>query len=214
MARARRRVPARRLHLAPLGVDLDLFRPDAQQAARAENRIVHVGALTPVKDQALLLWAFAELKRDGAGATLEIVGNGPLRPELERLAERLAVTHSVCFRGAVDHAELPRVYRGASACVVSSRHEAQCMVALEAAACDVPLVGTRVGVIPELSRSVAPIGSPVALAQELSAVLDDVGAESARAVVQRKFSLERSAERFRALYANLVTDQGAAEISG
>src|SRR5262249_48955804 len=60
--------------------------------------------------------------------------------------------------------------------VVSSRHEAQCMVALEAAACGVPVVGTHVGVIPELGRPTARVGDAIALAELLAASLASLDA--------------------------------------
>ena len=207
---ARRRVPARRLYRAPLGVDTNLFhRLQSGDYGRNQSvdchRIVFVGSLTPVKDQATLLRAFADLRLNGSRPTLEIVGDGPLRADLERLTVELGVAQNVCFRGAVDHAALPGVYRGAQACVVSSRHEAQCMVALEAAACRVPLVGTRVGVVPELTQAVARVGSPNDLARVLSGVLDGTAASAiAQDAVRDGFNLERSVERFRGLYSSLV----------
>ena len=208
---ARRRVPARRLRRASLGVDLNLFRADQRAPGDPGNRIVHVGALTPVKDQALLLRALAELHHSGRRPTLDIVGDGPLRSGLMELADRLGVGESVCFRGAIDHAALPGVYREASVCVVSSRHEAQCMVALEATACGMALVGTRVGVVPELTCAVAPVGDYSTLAHQLAAVLDGASPSIDRELVEREFSLPRSAERFRALYSSIAGNSAVEE---
>jgi glycosyltransferase involved in cell wall biosynthesis len=189
----------RRVHVAPLGVDLSLFAPDSAVAGRP-TRVVHVGTLTPVKDHATLLRAFAVVHRQLPDSCLEIVGDGPLAAELRRLASTLGVESNVRFRGEINHAALPSVYRGASACVVSSRHEAQCMVALEAAACGVALVGTRVGVLPELTDAVAPVGDYHALAQSLAATLRG----GTRGLPERLpgFGLEPCADRFRALYAS------------
>jgi glycosyltransferase involved in cell wall biosynthesis len=171
-----------RVHQAPLGVDLDLFSPPNRTSGGP--RLLHVGALVPVKDQATLLRAFARVHQDCASATLEVVGDGPLRSRLERQAHDLGLDASVCFRGGVDHAELPSLYRAADACVISSRHEAQCMAALESAFCGVRVAGTRVGVLPELTGRVVPVGDVDALA--------------------RVIGLPACTDRFRELYATLL----------
>lgn len=194
MMLAKWQVGADRLHRAPLGVDTRLFTPVGETTN--PGRYLHVGTLTRVKDQTTLLKAFALLPR---GAKLEIVGSGPLRPELERLAHDLGITDDVHFRGEVDHASLPSIYRGALAFVLSSRHEAQGMVALEAAACGVPVVGTFVGVLPELTTSAVPVGGVEALAHALGE-----RAPTALDTATREFSLEVCTDRFRALYAGLT----------
>ena len=90
----------------------------------------------------------------------------------------------------------------AQAGISQSRHEAQCMVALEAAACGVPLVGTRVGVLPELTDAVAPIGDHQALAQAIVATLCPSSPKRATPDISTVFGLEPCADRFRALYTN------------
>jgi glycosyltransferase involved in cell wall biosynthesis len=188
----------RRVDLAPLGVDADRFFPIFPTPEASEQYgIVHVGTLTPVKDHATLLRAFAEARRTAPDARLDIVGDGPLEGLLRHLCVDLGLADSVCFHGGVDHAALPTVYRGARACVVSSRHEAQCMVALEAAACGVPLVGTRVGVLPEITSAVVPVGDHHALAQALVAALHG---DVASCDVRPRFALRPTTDRFRALY--------------
>ncbi len=191
----------RSVHLAPLGVDTDLFSP--RQGTR-EQRLLHVGALTPVKDHATLLQALAHLRRGGIDATLELVGEGPLRPRLEQLAQALGLDNRVCLRGEVDHGDLPRVYSAGSAFVLSSKHEAQSMVALEAAACGLPLAGTRVGVLPELTRALAPVGDAQRLASAMADALQDEPCGSATRRARADYSLEACTNRFRARYASLT----------
>ena len=201
---ARRRLRTRTVYRLPLGVDLDMFTPGATSRSGAP-RLLHVGTLIGVKDQATLLRAFAHLRRHSPAATLDIVGDGPLRPQIERMASRLGVSDAVRLHGGVDHAALPPIYRAATAFVVSSQHEAQGMVAIEAAACGIPIVGTRVGVLPELTSAVAPVGADHALAERVVAVLADPAphARAALDTARAEFSLDRSAARFRELYASL-----------
>jgi glycosyltransferase involved in cell wall biosynthesis len=197
------------VYVAPLGVDLELFnaaRPSPHAPSHAEcPRLVHVGTLTPVKDQVTLLRALAVLGRGGQPATLELLGDGPLRPGLERLAHDLGLAAKVRFCGEVDHACLPRHYQAADALVVSSRHEAQCMAAVEAAACDVPVVGTCVGVVPELTSAVAPVRDPESLARAITRALatSPEVRDASIATVRATFGLHVCADRFRALYAKL-----------
>lgn len=203
---AERYLAGRRVHRAPLGVDLDLFQPVSGSSGDHPERLVHVGALTPVKDQAMLLDAFARLRHRHPGATLDVVGDGPLRADLERLACHLGLDGGVRFHGAADHAALPAVYRSADVFVLSSRYEAQCMVALEAAACGAAVVGTSVGVLPELTSALAGPGNASDLGAAVAATLDDPTplARAALARVRAEFGLEQSAVRFGRLYAGLV----------
>jgi glycosyltransferase involved in cell wall biosynthesis len=201
---ARRHVALPRLHRAPLGVNAAVFCPSSGASVVTEPRLLHVATLTRVKDQVTLLRAFALLRRHDPRARLEIVGEGPLRPELERLATALELTCSVNFRGEVDHARLPTVYRAASVFVLSSRHEAQSMAALEAAACGLPVVGTSVGVLPELTPAVVPIGAHADLARAMQAAITaaPVAAETTHRV-RAEFGLDTCTDRFRDLYMTL-----------
>jgi glycosyltransferase involved in cell wall biosynthesis len=160
-----------------------------------------------VKDQATLLRALLSVHEWVPGATLDIIGQGPLRNNLERLTHELGIQHAVSFHGNVAHDALPNMYRLGDAFVVSSRHEAQSMVAVEAAACGVPIVGTCVGVVPELAGSgaVVPVGDAKALATALVAACDQSRTikRAADHYVQTEFGLEPCIARFRALYAQL-----------
>jgi glycosyltransferase involved in cell wall biosynthesis len=202
---AQRHVARDKLRWAPLGVPTTMFSPAPRPEPLDAARIVHVGTLTPVKDQATLLRAFAAARARRPDLSLDIAGDGPLRLELSTLAAQLGVAEAVCFRGDVDHAALPEIYRAASVFALSSRHEAQAMVAIEAAACGLAVVGTNVGVVPELtarSLAVAEPGDAAALAQSLLASLDDLprAADCARRKAQKDFGLEVCAARFRGIY--------------
>jgi glycosyltransferase involved in cell wall biosynthesis len=193
---ATRFVPRPKLRRAPLGVPSDLF----YSSDGPGNGLLHVGTLIPVKDQATLLRAFALARHVDRSLCLTIVGGGPLRAALGDLAHSFGVHDAVRFCGDVDHAQLADCYRAARAFVLSSRHEAQGMVALEAAACGLSVAGTRVGVIPELSpySATAEIGNPEALAQAMLAALANPCAPDVT-----EFTVEACTDRFRDLYAHL-----------
>lgn len=201
-------VRARRI---PLGVDLTRFAPAQAGAANGLAKIVHVASLVPVKDQLTLLRAAALLRERGYAFQLELVGSGPLGPALGSQIRRLGIEDVVHLRGAIAHDQLPGVYRNARLFALSSRHEAQGMAALEAAACGLPVVGTSVGIIPELAPDaarVAPVRDTRALADGIAGLLDDDrgrarAGSSARQLVQTEFGLERSANRYLTMYTEL-----------
>lgn len=206
------------LRLLPLGVDRGAFSPGAGRlggrGATGPARLLFAGSLTPVKDPVLLLRAFARLADAGTGdATLDIAGDGPLRRGLERLAAELGVADRVRFLGAVERAAMPAVYRSADLLVITSRHESQSMVAAEAAACGVPVVGTVVGIVPELAAAGGGIATaqatPGALAAAICEALEPavLGGmrTAAHAAAERRWDLDTAITRWSGLWTELVS---------
>ena len=186
-----------KLRYAPLGVDTELFSPALTTKRAGEGQrvtVLNVGSLTPVKDQATLLRAVTRIPQ----AHLRIAGGGPLRVELQRLAGELGIANRVEFLGEIDHGQMTAVYGAADLFVQASRHEAQGMAALEAAACGLPAVGTNVGILPDIGRCV-PVGDVASLAEAIRRTLNEGGA-SAREKVEADFSLARAMEKLFALY--------------
>jgi glycosyltransferase involved in cell wall biosynthesis len=187
---------------APLGVDLELFGPRAGPAAgAAAPTIISVGSLVPVKDHALLLRVFRRVAAQVPGVQLLVAGDGPLAAELAAQAAGLPVR----FLGALDHAALPALYAQAALLVQTSRHEAQGLAVLEAAACGVAAVGTPVGVLPQIGRVAE---TEAGLVEALVELLRDDGcrqalADGARARVLDDFGLPGCVERFERLYAEV-----------
>lgn len=117
-----------------------------QAKSDAGKGFVYAGRLSAEKGVDVLIEAAARLP----AITLEILGDGPARPELERLADRLAPGR-VNFHGRVGKDAVHTAMRSALAVVVPSRwYENQPITILEAFACGVPVIGTRLGGIPEL----------------------------------------------------------------
>ncbi len=135
---------------------------------------VFVGRLT---EQKALPVAFEAL-RQVEQARLVVVGDGPERETLERLAGELGIAERVGFVGARPRDEVLRYLAGARAAVLSSAWENLPHAAVEALAVGTPVVSTAVGGVPEVVRDgengllVLP-GDPHALAAALRRVLDD-----------------------------------------
>jgi glycosyltransferase involved in cell wall biosynthesis len=199
--------------LRPLGVDIERFDPGPRRPD--PPTVLVAGALEPVKDPAAALRALAAVVRDRPGTRLELAGDGRLRAELERSVANLGLAAAVTFLGHVPRASMPDRYRAATVVLIASRHEGQSMVAVEAAASGRPVVGTRVGVLPELgagAETVA-VGDASGLAAALAGVLDDDAKASAmgeagRAVAIERFAIERTVDALLDDYTRLISRAG------
>lgn len=171
-------------------------------------RLLCVGRLIAVKGHETLLLAFGEARRAVPDLTLDLVGDGPLRGELEALAASLDLGESVRFRGRVDGAA--REMERAAVVVVPSLGEGFGMVALEAAERGRPVVASAVGGLPEIvdggrTGVLVPPGDPERLADALVELVRDPerAAGMGRAARERaltEFSLDRCADRIDAIY--------------
>ena len=207
--------PARRLRMTRLvwGIDPCLFEPcgPARELA-GDMRVLHVGSLVPIKDQATLLRAIARVREAEPGVHLHIVGDGPLRAQLADQAGELGLASAVTFHGHVDRRELAAYYRGADVVVASSRYEAQLVVALETALCGTPLVGTAVGLVADFAPEAAlavPVGDDGALAAAIHAAAQpETGqalALAALRLVGSEYLAVQTVERLMSLYRRAAT---------
>lgn len=197
---------AGKLAYIPLGVDATQFRP-APSSDPNHGKLIHVASLIGVKDQATLLRAMTHLPDH---ITLEIIGEGPERERLERMAQTFSVGHRVQFAGAIPHGDLLTHYQRASLHVLTSRHEGQGMVTLEAAASGLPTVSTAVGLVPDdpaLGIGV-PVGDDAALAGAILELLNDPTRlhtlrQASRQAVKQRYTIQQTLAHFRSLYAEL-----------
>ncbi len=170
--------------------------------SRSEPVIMGAGRLTPAKDFATLLRAFARLRRRRP-ARLILLGEGEERAALEALAERLDVRADLSMPGFVDN---PYAYmRAASVFVLSSRWEGFGNVLVEAMACGTPVVSTDCpGGPAEILAGgtfgpLVPVGDANALAAAIGAVLE---APTPREELVRRaqdFGLERAVDGYLSL---------------
>ncbi|HET6550861.1 MAG TPA: MSMEG_0565 family glycosyltransferase [Solirubrobacter sp.] len=176
------------------GVDPRRFRAPRDRAERAHARrlagfgerftVLTVGGIEPRKGSITLLEGFARLRAHVPDALLVIAGGTTLfdyRHELERFAERadeLGVTEHVWRLGALEPAELERLFRAADAFAFPSVKEGFGLAALEAVAAGLPLVVSDLDVFRgflthERSALITPAGDPQALAAALTRIAAD-----------------------------------------
>lgn len=138
-------------------------------------RIIHVGHLTPIKDQSTLLRAFALIAK-GNPAELRIYGEDFMNGTLQKLCNELDITTKVHFLGIIPYHQMPEHYAWADMMLHTSLSEGQSMALAEAAACGVLLAGTRVGLLYDLGEDcgvIADVGDYKTLAAKVLSVLED-----------------------------------------
>jgi glycosyltransferase involved in cell wall biosynthesis len=192
--------------------DFTRAKPPDQSGTEAE--ILYIGRLVPEKGQAVLLEAVAALAGRGLDVRVTLAGEGSLRTDLERLAERLEIGPRVEFLGAVGQHRLRELYERASIFCLPSFGEGVPIVLMEAMAMEVPVLSTRIAGIPELIESgrdgiLVPPGRADELATALQALLTnpslrrELGSQGRKKVL-REFDAERSAEQLHRIFTELL----------
>ncbi len=197
---------ASKIHVIPNGVDVERFRPrPPSETLRTEFGLATgapvvgiVAALRPEKNHALFLKAAGAVRRAVAGARFLIVGDGPLRGELEALARSLSLSDAVRFLGT--QSDVHEVLSLIDVLALTSHMEANPVSILEAMAAGKPVVSTRVGSIDKAVDEgcsgylVAP-GSEEELAGRLIELLRDRAGRRLRprrAAVRRRARFDRT----------------------
>jgi glycosyltransferase involved in cell wall biosynthesis len=173
------------------------FHEDSGITPIAGTRVVCVGRLCEQKGQMLLLAAAREMVRRGHAIDLVLAGDGPLRPELERLIAEYALGSSVHITGWVGGEQVRSLLLQARALILPSFAEGLPVVLMEAMALARPVISTRIAGIPELVRDgqdgwLVPAGDCQALVEAWTALLD---AEPGRLMAMGQSARERVTQR-------------------
>lgn len=173
-------VPLGRMVPVLNGIDYEKFSPN--ELARASSRqkycrdnkkvFIAVGRLFDAKDYPSLLRAFALVVEKDKNVTLWIVGDGPLRSDLEHLANELGISNHTLFLG-VRH-DIPELLNGADFFVLSSAWEGFGLVVAEAMAAEKIVIATDSGGVKEVLGDcgfLVPVRNPVELAEAMKNAL-------------------------------------------
>ena len=172
-----------KIHVVHCGVDRMFLSGAGAGAGAAETqtasppRLVNIGRLVPAKGQLLLVQAAAKLKAEGRAFELVLVGDGPLRQEIERLGHELGLNGCLRITGMVSNERVRQELLGSRAMVLPSFAEGLPVVAMEALALGRPVVTTQIAGIPELVQPgvcgwLVPPGSINALVTAMREVLE------------------------------------------
>jgi glycosyltransferase involved in cell wall biosynthesis len=216
---SRYRVPRKRMHVILTPIETELYRPlERSEACRAaglapsHRYLLFVGRLQDqVKRVSALIRSFATAARETVNIDLLIVGEGPDKDKLVRLADA-CMPGRVRFLGWVaSHEEKTRLYNTADCLVLPSRSEGFPTVVGEAMACGTPVLASRVGGVGELviedeTGWLLPPGDDRRLVQGLAGVLgrpEQVTAmrPKARAVAEQRVSPTAVGRALKACFA-------------
>lgn len=217
--------PAGKVHIIPLGLDLEAFAAASAASAAWERGALRrelgcardallvgiVGRLAPVKNHELFLEAAARLCELLPGRDLQfvVVGDGARRAAVEALARRLGLAARVRFLGW--RRDLAPVMADLDLLVSTSRSEGTPAAIIEAMAAGVPIVATAVGGVEDImggyraARVVATF-DPVEVAAAMASLLREPAARVSHGV--ERFGARRLVSDMEALYARLLAARG------
>ena len=208
-----------RIALVPNGVDVARFHP-APDRHRVAGEVITVGTLTNLRREKGLVdivHAAAIMRDRCADARFVIVGNGPLRPELERLIRAQALEQWVELRGGTK--DPAAALRGLDIFVLASHSEACSNSLLEAMATRLAVIATNVGgnpglVYDERSGLLVPPGDPGGLAKAILRLIEDraLAAQLASRAYERvhtEFSIPQMLGNLQAFYDRALAESGS-----
>jgi glycosyltransferase involved in cell wall biosynthesis len=175
-------------------VDLSRFYP--RPVPENDVDVLYAGRFSPEKGVEVLLDALALLP---GRLTVFLVGEGASRSALEEKAR--TSRHAIRFTGWIENRLLPETLCRAKLQIIPSLAEPQGRVVLDAMACGVPVIASRVGGIPEMAQDgvngwLFPPGDAKALAERIQAALADADARKARAAAGLETAQRFSKENF------------------
>jgi glycosyltransferase involved in cell wall biosynthesis len=207
---------ARSVHIIRRGMDPRPYAdpgPDPFPGIRGRARVVFLGRVVRSKGVETLVEAAARLRTPDVQVVL--VGDGPDRARVERLARRLGVADRVRVTGFVPHDRVPAVLASTDLLVLPSSYEEIGAVLVEAMHAGLPAVASWVGGIPEIVEHgvtglLVPPKDPRALAAAIDAVLSDAGFARRLAANAKRRAVDHDLDHFGArvhdLYQRLATD--------
>lgn len=198
-----------KFRLASKGVNQERLRIEKE-----DGIVLFVGTLNPVKGVKYLIEAFKEINLNVPKTRLLLVGDGPERRNLEDIVNDNGLQEKINFIGRVGNDDVPKYMSIADVFVLPSLSESFGMVNLEAMACGLPIVATRVDGVPEVVKDgengflVEP-GNPGQIAAKVIFLLkNDEAREKMGRVNKEKakeYSLEKIIEKIEKIYSEVLS---------
>ena len=207
------------IEVLPNFVDQERFRPRTDDVVRSElggdehALIVHMSNFRSLKRTGDTIEVFRRLQSKRS-ALLLLVGDGPDQSMVREAAIRYGVSDRVRFLGLIDDVE--SIMAASDVALFPSQSESFGLAALEAMACGIPVVASRVGGLPEVvlhgqNGFLREVGDCIGMAGDIDALLDDperaqaMGAAGLRRATEL-FSLPSSLAQHEALYTRLISE--------
>jgi len=196
------------------GVETSIFcrvAPTLPALPTGRRRLVVPRRLFPKNGVEYFIRAMPEIVRR-VDAEAVVIGDGPERAALEKLAGELGVADRTHFLGSRRHADMPGLLSSGDLAVFPSLVEATSVAALESMACELPVAASRVGGLPEIvNERVGTLfepADPASLARAVVGLIEggrlrELGSAARRSVVER-WSNDRLVDRHVAIYEDVI----------
>ena len=176
---------------------------------RNRKIVMTIGNLLPIKGQKYLIEAINRIIKKRADIFCVIIGDGKLEKSLTNLISKFGLQEYVILVGKKPHNEIPAWINACDIFVIPSLKESGPVVLFEALACGKPVIGTEVGVIPEileehrLGSMIPPGNSKVLATNILKALKTDWSSEFIQDYVQ-KFTWKNISDEILNIYSNIL----------
>lgn len=198
----------------PLGIDADLFKPSKKPSFKEHYEILFAGYLYKLKGLEFLIKAFHIIAQERKDVRLRVVGDGPQKQQLIKLAQKLKIDDKIIFQGFVPYNKMPQYYQQCDIFCFPTLGEPFGKAVIEAMACAKPVVASNVGGPKEIIQNkktgiLVQSANPKILAQEILNLLNDektmktIGVNARKTVLQ-KYSWPKIAEKYHKLYKSLI----------
>ena len=181
------------------------FNPShAGERSSRTGPIIAIGRLEPVKGFNQLIKSWINIQED-----LEIIGSGPEEQNLHQLIHNLNLSDRIKIVTNCDYSSIEEKYKTTSGLIVSSHREGGPRVVLEAINHEIPVLGSKVGIIPDLipSECLSEPGnqeSLEALLEEMVPLLAQLNMEGIKAALIEKYSITSAAKKTKEIYEALL----------
>ena len=217
--------PPEKVTVYRLGIDVGAFSPGQPPAVGEAERVVMVGRFVHKKGHMCGIRAVGHAIKAGHNVKAVLIGDGPLRPEYDALIAELGIENSVEFTGPLAHGDVVKTLQGATALLAPSvvaknqDRESGLIVAKEAAACGLPVVGTIHGGIPEIiddgvTGFLVPEHDHIKMGQRLTELLDSRAlreqmGQAARQKMEREYDISERVAVLEDLYDEVIAQYRA-----
>ena len=181
------------------------FNPShAGERSSRTGPIIAIGRLEPVKGFNQLIKSWINIQGD-----LEIIGSGPEEQNLHQLIHDLNLSDRIKIVTNCDYSSIEEKYKTTSGLIVSSHREGGPRVVLEAINHEIPVLGSKVGIIPDLipSECLSEPGnqeSLEALLEEMVPLLAQLNMEGIKAALIENYSITSAAKKTKEIYEALL----------
>ena len=192
------------------GIDTNVFTPDKRE--ESNNQILWIGRFTPGKGVEYVIDAFGMLVNEYSNLKLLMIGTGPLKEIIEQKIQDLNLSKNIIIKEFIPNSNLPEIYQNSDAFILPSINEGIPRTILEAMACGLPVVCTKLPQLTDVVKGcglLVPLRDSQALVEAVSKIVSDeslaqkVG-ENGRKKVVENYSWEDTVKRTINLYDELI----------